>query len=230
MIFFLRKFLLTIVVLIVATIWDAPIAIRAAGVGIAILLDIFVTSRSKDLQLYRDNLDLAAPVSLMDWRDAARLHSIAILATPMIALVPHVLDADPSVHVAFAMTSLLMCGYVASYCGLFHFGTWQKPRDLLHRAWTATGEAGLVIDLFPPTPRAIMGGLLRILLAPFMMFFLPLMLAASSTEPVNLKFAALLIGAAFLFQLGFLVLILGIFSLRWVRRQKDLQTRPEPAP
>jgi hypothetical protein len=230
MIFFLRKFLLTIVVIIVAAIWDAPASTRAAGVGIAILLDMFVTCRSKDLQLFRDNLDLAAPVSLMDWRDAARLHSAAVLATPVIALVPHVLDADPSMHVAFAMTALLMCGSVASYSGLFHFGTWQKPRDLLHRAWTATGEAGLVIDLLPPAPRAVMGALLRILLAPFMMFFLPLMLAASSTEPVNLKFAALLIGAAFLFQLGFLMLILGLFSMRWLRRKEEVQSCPESAP
>lgn len=219
MIFYLRRFSLTLVVLIVSIVWGTHLAIGIAGVATALFLDVFVSSRSKDLLLYRDDLDFSAPAQLVSWREALRLHSAAIVAGPLVALTPRAFDGGATVQQIFSMAALLICGSVASYCGLFFIGS-QVPRDINYRARTMTGEAGLYlgIDFLPPYPRALMAGLLRILFGPFLMSIFLMLLAGLQTDPTDLKLSLLLVGAAWLFQLGFLLLFQGLLTLRWLSR------------
>ena len=230
MIFYLRRFLLTAIMLVVAIIWDDPLPIDVAAVAAAVLLDILVSNRSKDLILYRKDFVFMSEVPLISLREALMLHALAIVVGPVVALIPRAFDAGVTVQRIFGMAALLICGSIASYCGLFNFNRQPNPRDLLDHARTRFGMIGLFFDFFPPHPRALIGGLFRIAGGPFLMFFFVLFLAELHTIPLNVRLALLLFGAAYLFQLGFLSLLGGLFTLRWWRGPDNVSVPPGEPP
>lgn len=222
MIYQLRRYALTLVVVAIALIWRTPLPIALAGVAAALLLDLFVSSRSKDLPLYREGLDFAAPAPATSLRQAVRLHLIAVIAGPGVAFAARLFDAPPHLQQVANVAALLICGSVSCYTGALQFGKATEPRHIFYRIRQHGNEIGYGNDFLPSRPRALAMIAFRLGGTVFMMFFFAFILAALRTMQADLQLALLLVGAAFLFQFAFQLLFQALFLLRWWRRPHDL--------
>ena len=227
MIYYVRRLLLTFVTIAFAYAWNTHPVVAAFAVATALLLDIFVVSRSKDLILYRRGLDFTAPAPVMRFREAAYLHLAAAIFGPVLPLTGRILNVGTTTQQALNMAAIVVCGSVASYCGfLVQKGEFAEPQRLLYRMRTYTGDFGLATDFLPSSPRAFLGSLLRFASGIFFMLFLCFMLAALPALELDVKIVLLTIATAALFQAGFLFYFMALFGLRWWRQPIDYNPPP----
>ena len=219
---YVRRFLLTLVMTAVCLIAPMPITVEAGGIGIALLIDIFLTPRSRDLPLYRKGLDFAAPMPGLRPRDSLRLQSIAILAMSAVALVPKLFGVPAPAQHALAMAAMLIGGAAATYCGFLLFESKIEPRQILFQIRVHTGELGFTTDFLPSRPRGLMIGLFRILGAILFKGLSLILLLSLPMADLDLHFAALFVAAACFYQFSFQFWFHAMFVLRWWLRPHDL--------
>lgn len=213
----LRQYLLTLVMLAAGLICGWPHVLTFVGVALAALVDFAITSRSADLDLYRQGLELDVPAGRqLTSGQAIRVHLIAAVASASIALAPRAFEIDSGAQQISGMIAALTAGSIASYCGLqILLLLSASPRDLLTRLDFMPHLYLSPLNSLSPRVRRRTGAFIRATLGT--LFLLPFAALAGrlQEEPLSLQIVLAVMTLAVIFQLAFVSLLQGVFLLRW---------------
>lgn len=222
---YIRIYLLTMAILSSTVVAGFSGFFIVLSVLVCLLLDTFVIRKSPELAWYRAGTPSGnTPLQQLSRGQAVRLHLTSLFLSASIPVLAQLISSDEAVHLLSAAIAMLIAGLAASYCGFRLVRPSEFAREHVDRLDAMPDLLG-VFELARPRPRRILFAMARIGLGLIALLPFTALLKVLSSEVVMLPLVLIVLVVDFFFQLGFVLLSLGIFSLRWLvvteKKSKD---------
>lgn len=212
----IRKYLLTILIFLIGTIININFYILFIFIIISIIFDLSLIKSSKEIELflkYPSNSDI---VQSSISRSHAFLIQItaAIICTAIPILISYLLGGGVWQQVS-SMFVLFISGLAGSYCG-FRVVRADVPTALLLSSLDKLPDIFTIIEAFSPKVTRISSATLRFIFGLFSIFLFVKASSGNLYQYSPFLSISIMIFLASLCQVGIVLIVQGLLSLRWI--------------